>query len=429
VRPNGHAVGGGTWFDLAVTGAGITHAGASSGATRALPRWRRLLVGFLVVVGCVVAPLIVVSVWTRNQILDTSRYVENVTPLASDPAIIAAAADDATEALFEHVDIERELDRALPERADFLVSPLSGAIQQFTREAAERALESDAFQTIWQRANEIAHEQVDAALTGGGDVVSTREGRIVLDLTPVIERIRDFLRDEGITIFDDVPIEDLALRFQLFDASALRQAQTAVELLETITYVLPVIMVACFGVAIWLSPNRRRTIIRGGIGVAIAATVVSLAVAIGRTFYLDSVSGPGLPRDALAATWDTLIRFLRGGLRALIAAGLLVAAITWVLGPSRWAVRVRTTARDVVGGIGDRAEHHGLDFGGFGRFVHTYRVPLRVAGVVVGALYLLARHRVSASSLVWTVVALLVYLGLVEFFSRAATVDEDAPAR
>jgi hypothetical protein len=67
-----------------------------------------------------------------------------------------------------------------------------------------------------------------------------------------------------------------------------------------------------------------------------------------------------------------------------------------------------------------------VDFGGFGRFVHAYRQYLRIAGVVVAALVLLAVDRVSASMLVWTVVAVLVYLGVVEFLSRAAKVEGGA---
>ena len=41
----------------------------------------------LIVVACVLAPLSVVSVWARGEVTDTSRYVQTVAPLASDPAV------------------------------------------------------------------------------------------------------------------------------------------------------------------------------------------------------------------------------------------------------------------------------------------------------------------------------------------------------
>ena len=60
----------------------------------------KTLVATLVVLSCILAPLSVISIWTRNQILDTSRYVDNVTPLASNPAttpLYQAVADVAAQ--------------------------------------------------------------------------------------------------------------------------------------------------------------------------------------------------------------------------------------------------------------------------------------------------------------------------------------------
>ena len=47
----------------------------------------------LIVLACVLAPLSAVAVWTRNQVTNTDRYVETVSPLADDPAIQAAITD------------------------------------------------------------------------------------------------------------------------------------------------------------------------------------------------------------------------------------------------------------------------------------------------------------------------------------------------
>ncbi|MGZ8753079.1 MAG: hypothetical protein ACXW1S_08855, partial [Acidimicrobiia bacterium] len=158
----------------------------TTGPTAKAPRWRRRLVAVLVVLSCILAPLSVVAVWTQNQMLDTTRYVENVTPLASNPAILDAAATNATNALFENVDVEAEIRDALPKRARLLAAPMTAAIRQFTERAAREALASDAFQTVWVKANDVAHTQVESALTGGGKVVSTKNGKITLDLSQIL---------------------------------------------------------------------------------------------------------------------------------------------------------------------------------------------------------------------------------------------------
>jgi hypothetical protein len=69
-------------------------------------RWRTIVASLLIVVACVLAPLSVVAVWTRNQVTDTNRYVATVSPLASDPAIQAAIADQITAQVFRYIDVQ-----------------------------------------------------------------------------------------------------------------------------------------------------------------------------------------------------------------------------------------------------------------------------------------------------------------------------------
>src|SRR5687768_8797353 len=59
-------------------------------------RWRSVVATLLIVIGCILAPISVVAVWTKNLVTDTDRYVATVAPLASDPAIQNAVADRIT---------------------------------------------------------------------------------------------------------------------------------------------------------------------------------------------------------------------------------------------------------------------------------------------------------------------------------------------
>src|SRR5262245_776523 len=63
-------------------------------------RWRAIVATLLIVIGCVLAPLSVAAVWTRNQVTNTDRYVATVTPLANDPAIQNAITDQITAQVF-----------------------------------------------------------------------------------------------------------------------------------------------------------------------------------------------------------------------------------------------------------------------------------------------------------------------------------------
>lgn len=388
------------------------------------PRWRRILAGVLIVISCILVPLSGVAIWVRNQLLDTDRYVETVTPLASNPAIVATAAERLTNELFRAVDIEEEIADALPRRARALAAPIAAGTRQLVEQLAVRVLESDQFQEVWVAANRFAHTQVDHALTGGGKVVSTKDGKVTLNLSAIFETVKQQLHDRGITLFDSVPINALSLRFELFDAKSLGRAQSGVDLLRTIAWVLPVLSLVLLGVGLWLSPHRRKTLVRWGIGMAIAVAALAAAVTIGRYFYLDAVVSDSLPRDTAAAVFDILVRFLRQGIRAAIVVGLLVALVAWLSGSGKVAVRVRSTFMGVFGGLGDRAETVGWTFGAFGQFVRSYRNPILVVGVVLGLLSLGLADRVSASRILLTVLVLLIFVGAVEFVARAAADSE-----
>src|SRR5262247_784022 len=74
--------------------------------------WRGPIATLLIVLGCLLAPVSVLSVWTANQVSDTSRYVANVAPLARDPAIQRALTDKITTEITTHLRVVALTDRA-----------------------------------------------------------------------------------------------------------------------------------------------------------------------------------------------------------------------------------------------------------------------------------------------------------------------------
>ena len=82
---------------------------------RRVPResWRTIVATSLIVIGCVLAPLSVVSVWASNQVSDTDRYVETVSPLADNPDLQAAVTDAITTEIFTQIDVAELTEKAL----------------------------------------------------------------------------------------------------------------------------------------------------------------------------------------------------------------------------------------------------------------------------------------------------------------------------
>src|SRR6266542_3199469 len=255
----------------------MTNGTEPSAPARKLPRWRRALVAILVIVSVVLVPVAGLTVWVRNLVLDTDKYVDT-----------------------------------------------------FTRDAATRALASDQFKTLWRNANERAHAAVVKALTGEGKNVSIKNGKVVLDLTPIIETVVQRLDDRGVTVFDSIA-QDASkknLQVELFDASQVEKARRAVHLLDRLRIVLVVLVFVVLAIALLLSGNRRRTLMRWGLGVVVAMAITAAMLALARSAFLDVAKN----RDSAAATFDILTSLLRNSLRTIAVLGLVVAVATFLSG-------------------------------------------------------------------------------------------------
>ena len=81
-------------------------------APRRRPGWRAPVATVLIVVGCLLAPMSVLAVWTANQVSDTGRYVANVEPLIHDPAIQNALTDKITNEITSNLNVTAYTDQA-----------------------------------------------------------------------------------------------------------------------------------------------------------------------------------------------------------------------------------------------------------------------------------------------------------------------------
>jgi hypothetical protein len=406
------------------TEAGV-NGGEGADSSHRQPRWRRALVATLVVLSVVLAPLAVISIFVRNQVLDTDRYVDTVAPLAENDDIIQTAADRLTARLFAAADVEQRTEDALPDRAAFLAGPLADALERAAREAAVDLLESDQFQTLWRELNRRAHDQVRAVLTGEGpDSLSVEDGEVVLDLKPLVRQVKERLDDRGITVFDNVSLRR-DLKFALFDASSIESAQSLVNALDTVAWILGILVFVLLAIAVLLSGNRRRTLLRWGIGLFCAMALTAIAIALSRNAYLNAVSSEELPRSSAGAAFDILVRFLRNAVRVLAVLGVIVAIGAFLTGDSRLAVRIRRFGHRLVTGRADADAPEWVP-SSFSTFVAEHKVGWRLGGVAVVLLVLVWWDRPTPMTVLVLALVLVAYLALVEFFGRAPkTVEKD----
>jgi hypothetical protein len=387
--------------------------------TAAVPRWRRIFVTLLVVFGCVLAPLSVFAVWTRNTLLNTNQYVDTVAPLAKNPAIVDRLTTVSVEALFAHVNVEQQIREALPGRAAVIAPAVAQAVQQLAHDVTHGFLESKQFQTLWREANRRAHTLVRAILTGEGNSVKAG-GKVVVQLGPVVQDVRAELKGLGLDIFPNSSGQPVNTELVLFESKGLATVQGGVNLLQALAVVLPILTILLFAAAVLMSTGRRRTLLRASLGLVLAMALLLILFNVGRSVYLNAFNAAG--RDAAGAAYDQVLGFLRVSVRAVFTLGLVVAIGAWMAGPGRVAKAVRGAGQRLAGGTGDQAAAVGVDLRGAGALVARYRTPLRVIMIGLGAGVLM----VLSSPSVWTalVVAVLVLVGLalIEALARVASV-------
>jgi hypothetical protein len=401
----------------------MTNGTEPSESPRRLPRWRRALVATLVIVSVVLVPLAGLSVWVRNLVLDSDRYVDTVAPLATNRAITDQVSNRLTNRLFQQVDVKQEAQEVLPERASFLAGPISSGVETFVKDAAKRALATEQFATLWKDANRRAHALVVKALTDEGKNVKVEDGKVVLDLSAIIDEVVKRLGERGVTVFDSLAEDQKNLQVELFDAEQLEKARSAVHLLDRLRIVLVVLVFVFLAVALILSGNRRRTLIRWGIGLVIAMAVMAALLALGRSAYLNVAQN----RDAAGAAFDTIVRYLRNGIRVIAALGIIIALGAFLSGPSRPAVRIREGARSLIGRAGRKADEAGWTPGPVGTWVAAHKLGLRIAGVAVAFLVLFLWTSPRPLTLLVLALLLLVYLAAIEFVGRTAAAADGTP--
>ena len=398
-------------------------------ARRSRFSWRTPLAVVLIVLGCILAPLSVVAVWTANQVSDTDRYVANVAPLIKDPAIQSALTNRLTNEIVAKIDVKGLTDQAAAELSQkgltqigSLLQGVSGSlasgVQGFVHSSISKIVTSPRMATAWTQVNRVASQQLNAVLSGRGGrngALAVSNGQVTLDLAPLEAVAKQDLVARGLTIADKIPI--VHATFALFPSKNLGKAQKAYRILNDLKIVLPIVTVALLGLGVFAARGRRRALIGAGLGFAASMLVLGAGLAIARTLYLNSLPATA-STDAAAAAFDILVRFIRTGLRTLLVVGLIVTVGAFFTGPSRAAVQTRSALSSGLGRLRRSGESAGLDTGPVGRWTYANRHLLRIGVVALAGLIFVFWGRPTAAVTIVIAVFLLVALGLIELIGR-----------
>ncbi|HSE10669.1 MAG TPA: hypothetical protein VLB29_18540 [Nocardioidaceae bacterium] len=392
--------------------------------------WWAVSSAVVITIACVLAPFSVASVWASSVLSDTDQYVETVAPLADDPAVQAAVANEVTRAIFENLDIQGITTEALqtiaaqpdvPPRVAAalpgLAGPITNGVESFTRDQVDAVLASPQFASLWAEVNRLAHEQVVKLLEGNqGGAVSAQDGAITLNLGPIVAQVQDRLVAGGFELAANIPTVDRS--FTLAQSDAITEAQGLYSLLNTLGVWLPIVALALLVVGVLLARDRRRALLRGALGVAAAMVLLGITLALARAWYVETTPANVLTEQAAGGVFDTLVRFLRTGLRALGVLALIVALAAFLTGPSTAAVKTRQSLERGIGSAREGAEAAGWDTGRVGTWTYAHRRALRITALLGGGLVLMFWTQPTGWVVVTIAVVVALVLAVIEFLGQ-----------
>ncbi len=405
---------------------------ADEQTSSASPRWARLRTIIAVVLlslGLVVALAANVTTWTKDTLLDTNDWVAAVEPLPSDDRVSAALADLIVDELtIATEDLRAQARAALPPEARFLTEPIVAGLQRVLREEAMKLIQSQQFTDIWVKVNRLAHEQLVAILKGeDNELLKTSGGDVRLDFRDAVVTVREQLGPDGQQLIADVP-EDAGV-IVIASSEQLAEAQDAVSLLDTLGVVLPLLATAMLLGSIAVAVGRRRFLLAAGVGLAIVAAITLIALDVARGEVLSLIEDATV-RSAAGAAFSITTDGLHSQTVGLLILGLLLAVAAWVAGPNRYAVLIREYARQLFNRVRRAAEEDDrlADLEPVSNFVRAHRGVLRLTGVVLALIVLIAWKQPSWVTVLVTACLLAAYLGVLELLAPRRPGGGGAPA-
>ena len=395
---------------------------------------RRIVAALLIIVATVLAPVAITGLWAQRTLTDTQLFVETVAPLADDPQVRQTVSTEVSSALVEAVDAKTRLQEAVGNfdgpvaqlvDNDVILNSIASGINGAIESGVQQYTQSDRFGDAWLAITTKLQEGLVAMINRdtSNAAVTLQEGQIVLDTKVAAEKVQAELVAKGVPFADQldrVPGRDLVLA----DTPRLQTAADVLHIALPVASWLWWVVMGLFLVGALLWPRRARGFMWAGLGLLLAGGVTYLVLGIGEDQVVGSA--PSAYTGVMTSLLSVLLRFLANALLVMVCVGAAFLVAGWLAGGANSGRRVRQMVTDPIHRWSTPLADTWL-----GRFTgqHPMLVPtLRAIVVALGIGYLFAAARLTPGQVLWTAVAVIVGLLVVEVVEGSGLGFEKAHA-
>jgi hypothetical protein len=298
------------------------------------PRRRRGAVLTLIVFASLLAFVATFAIWANRQLLETDTWTNTSSQLLENPEIRSQVSDYMVDTLYANVDVQAELQGALPPRLQPLAGPAAAGLRELAIKLANQALERPRVQQLWEDANRTAQSTLLRVVEHGGSEPVT------LDIGTIVDQLGQQL---GVSAAGKLPPN--VAQIQVASNDDLVKVNDLLNLLRTLAWVLTVLFVALFALAIYLAQGWRREALRAvGFALIVVGILVLVVRSVAGNAIVDHLASTESVKPAVQATWEIGTSLLNAQGGAAIFYGLFIVVGAWLAGP----VGVARSARSAI---------------------------------------------------------------------------------
>lgn len=265
-----------------------------------------MLAGILAVLTCVLLLMSILAVWAGRTVLDTERVTAAVDASLTDPVVLDALSDFVAAETTTAIEASGIVERLVPEEWTIASAVVERALVRLATDRTDRLVRSERVHELvvegTRRAHAAALRVLDAEEPPQGGLVVARDGRVDLNLLPVValslqnvqrlgllsdvelptltremtvEAQNEALGDAlGVDLRDDLGQITIYERDVGTAGSILRTAQRALEVFRTsvVLLVLATVLLGTLAVALAPRPLRLAAWLAGGALVVVLVT-------------------------------------------------------------------------------------------------------------------------------------------------------------
>ena len=288
----------------------------------------------LIAIATVLAIVAALTTWVKVQALETDAWVDLSDELIQEELIQEALAVYIVDELYVLLDLTAEIEDALPDDLAGLAGPLTAALRGPATDGVQRLLASEQFRAVWSAVNRTAHRSLVSILRNDtGEGVSTANGDVVLDLRQLLILTAESLGLSGDRIAQ-LPAD--AGQIVVFRSDELAAVQSAVRLLDFMSWFVFLVVVVVYAAAVYLAKERRIAVLRRvGFSLVVAGVVVLVARSVAVQSLTESLVKTPSNRPLATLTASVATGLIRQTAWSGIIYGVVIALFATLLGTGR----------------------------------------------------------------------------------------------